>query len=625
MAARLRHRGPDDEGTWIDAEAGVAFGFRRLSIIDLSSAGHQPMSSPSGRWTLVFNGEVYNFRDLRRELEGRGWSFRGRSDTEVALAALEAWGPRRAIRRFIGMFALAAWNAKTREMFLARDRMGIKPLYYHVGSDGVLFGSELKALRACPGFDEELDLQALTSYLRYLHIPAPRTIFRRTFKLPPGHILRLGGPSGGPPSPEPYWSVGDVATGRDRNGGSVDEREAVDELESLLRDAVEKRLVADVPLGALLSGGVDSSTVVALMQSLGGSTKTFTIGFDVEEHDEADHARRIARHLGTDHTELTLTGEDALSVVPSLPEIFDEPLADPSQIPTHLVSRLARRDVTVALSGDGGDELFGGYNRYVHGRRWIPRLQKVPRLARRLMAAGIGTMSSDRWDNINRVADAVPAVDAPVRLVGEKLHKLGRVMTRDSDAEMYRSLLSVWGRPERFVSPSVPRQQDPVLDQLRGADPGMDLTERMMLTDQRYYLPDDLLAKVDRASMAVSLEVRVPMLDHRVVEHSWTLPERLKIRDGRGKWILRQVLYRHVPRSLVDRPKVGFTAPVGEWLQGPLRPWAEDLIADLGGGDLFREDEVRRAWSSFLDGHEQYAMGLWSILQFQAWRDHTGV
>ncbi len=625
MARRLRHRGPDDEGAWTEPDAGVALAFRRLSIIDLTPAGHQPMSTPSGRWTLVFNGEVYNFAELRAELEARGRRFRGRSDTEVVLAAIETWGVADAARRFIGMFAIAVWDAGERQLFLVRDRMGIKPLYYHVSSGLVTFASELKALRAGPSFDSTVDREGLACYLRYFYIPAPRTIYRSTFKVRPGHVVRLSADTLARPASEPYWSLCEVAergTGARREDG--DDEEAVDALEELLRDAVARRLVSDVPLGALLSGGVDSTTVVALMQALGGRTKTFTIGFDVAEHDESAHARRIASHLGTDHTELTLSGEDALAVVPDLPEIFDEPLSDPSQIPTYLVSRLARRDVTVALTGDGGDELFAGYNRYVHGRTWISRLRRVPRPARRLAAAAIGGVGSTRWDRVGEMVHALPGSGAPVRLAGEKVHKLGRLMARDGDAEMYRSLLSVWDRPERFLQSPVGDDDPLFFESMAAGDGERSFTERMMLVDQRHYLPDDILAKVDRASMAVSLEVRVPVLDHRVVEHAWTLPQRHRIRDGTGKWILRQVLYRHVPRSLVERPKVGFMAPVDAWLRGPLRPWAEDLVSDLSDDDLLRGDAVRSAWSAFLKGHAELGMGLWTILLFQAWRQHAG-
>jgi asparagine synthase (glutamine-hydrolysing) len=618
MTSAIVHRGPDDSGFWVDASAEVALGFRRLAIVDLSAHGHQPMPSSSGRFMLVFNGEVYNYRSLRRELESLGCSFRGHSDTEVILAAFEQWGIEQSVSRFIGMFAMAVWDTRRRELSLIRDRLGIKPMFVYHHGGVVSFGSELKALLAGPQFDRTIDMTALTSYLRYLYVPAPQCIFKHVFKLLPGHILTITDPAAPLPASSAFWSAQTAAregTASEFSGGDED---AVRELDTLLTDAVRLRMQADVPLGALLSGGIDSSTVVALMQaSADRPVKTFTIGFDQAEFDEAAHARAIARHLGTEHTELYLTGADALAVVPDLAQMFDEPLADPSQIPTFLVCQLARRDVTVALTGDGGDELFGGYNRYISGERLISGFQHWPRLLRRFSAAGATSLSARSW---NRMRDALrPVFPAAgrTRLLGEKIHKMGDLLRSDSASGMYRSLLSAWQDPEDLVVGGLRNGNH---DATLGADDSLGLMERMMLADQRSYLPDDLLAKVDRASMAVSLEARVPILDHRVVEFSWRLPRRYKVRDGRGKWILRQVLYKHVPPALVDREKMGFSVPLAQWLIGPLRNWAGDLLLSGENDGILKATVVRREWDRFVAGDSSNAAGLWALVMFRAWQ-----
>jgi asparagine synthase (glutamine-hydrolysing) len=619
MAATLVHRGPDDGGAWADAASGVALGFRRLAILDLSPNGHQPMHSPSGRFTAVFNGEVYNFRDLRRELEDHGFAFRGGSDTEVLLAAFEWWGIREALRRVLGMFAIGVWDARRRELTLVRDRIGKKPLYVYTAPGLISFASELKALAAGPQFDRTVDGGALASYLRYLYVPAPRSIFERVTKLLPAHLLTIADPSQPLPAPEPYWSLRQKALdGLAHAAAGASEADAIDELDGLLSDAVRCRLEADVPLGALLSGGIDSSTVVALMQEAGGRpVRTFTIGFDDERFDEADHASAVARHLGTDHTGLRLAGGDALALVPRMPEIFDEPLADPSQLPTLLVSQLARRHVTVALCGDGGDELFGGYNRYVYGTRVLPRVSRLPRVVRRSVAAGIRAVPAGAWDGAERCAAAVlPGAALP--RAGERAHKLGALMSEDSIGAMYRSLVSAWQSPDDLLlgRDSVARAGD-ILER----DEPADLLDRMMLADQAGYLPDDLLAKVDRASMAVGLEVRAPLLDHRVVEFSWRLPRSLKLRGGQGKWALRQVLHRRVPARLVERPKMGFSVPIDRWLRGPLREWASDLLspASLRDGGL-NPPAIGRAWGQLLSGARPAGPAVWAVLMYQAWR-----
>ena len=621
MIGPIAHRGPDDSGVWADEGAGVAFGFRRLAILDLSPNGHQPMRSPSGRFVMVFNGEVYNFGDLRRELEPQGYRFRGHSDTEVMLAAFEQWGVREAVCRFVGMFAIAVWDAERRELSLVRDRLGKKPLYVYSEPGLVTFGSELKALVAGPSFDRSIDTTALAWYLRYLYVPAPKTIYRRAVKVPAAHLLTLSDPRASLPDPQPYWSLREAALrGRARPFGGTD-AEATDALEALLAEAVGCRLRSDVPLGALLSGGIDSSTVVALMQEASRRpVKTFTIGFAEEDFDEARHAARVAQHLGTDHTELRLTGEDAQALIPRLPDIYDEPLADPSQLPTLLVSQLARRHVTVALSGDGGDEVFGGYNRYVYGTRMLPRMSRVPGFLRRPVGAGIGRVPAMTWDWLSRLSAPVTP-DIAGRRVGERIHKLGRLMSADSVGDMYRSLLSAWPHPEEVVVGD--GAGDDENGRIVTESPPEHLLDRMMLADQTFYLPDDLLAKLDRASMAVSLEVRAPLLDHRVVEFSWRLPTSLKLRGSVGKWILRQVLYRRVPRQLVERPKMGFSVPIDEWLRGPLRKWAEDVVTGdaLRRSGLLDPTPIARGWRDLQEGRRPAGPALWAVIMFEAWRE----
>jgi asparagine synthase (glutamine-hydrolysing) len=618
MSGAIIHRGPDDSGIWVDASEGVALGFRRLSIVDLSVQGHQPMPSPSGRFTLIFNGEVYNHRLLRRELESLGCHFRGHSDTEVILAAFEQWGIQQSVRRFVGMFAMAVWDARQRQLSLIRDRLGIKPMFVYQHAGVVSFGSELKALVAGPEFDRTLDLTALTSYLRYLYVPAPQCIFRHAFKLPPGHILTISDPAAAMPVPEPFWSVKTAAREGTAAQFSGDDDQAVADLETLLTDAVRLRMQADVPLGALLSGGIDSSTVVALMQaSADRPVKTFTIGFDQEEFDEAADAGAVAAHLGTDHTELRLTGADALAVIPDLPEMFDEPHADPSQIPTFLICRLARQEVTVALTGDGGDELFGGYNRYISGERMIRGFGRWPRSLRRFSAAGVTSLSPRVWNQMRDALRPVLPAAGRTRLLGEKMHKVGELLRADSASAMYQSLLSAWQDPQDFVVGSRNGERDAIL----GTNDSLDLMEQMMLADQTSYLPDDLLAKVDRASMAVSLEARVPILDHRVVEMSWRLPRKFKVRHGRGKWILRQILYNHVPPALVDREKMGFSVPLAQWLADPLRDWAGDLLLSAESDGILRTSVVRRKWDRFLAGDSSNASGLWALIMFRAWQN----
>jgi asparagine synthase (glutamine-hydrolysing) len=620
MIGTIAHRGPDDSGIWTNEDAGVALGFRRLAIIDLSPNGHQPMRSPSGRFVMVFNGEVYNFRPLRRELEQHGHRFRGQSDSEVILAAFEQWGIREAVCRFVGMFAIAVWDVDRRELSLVRDRLGKKPLYVYSEPGLITFGSELKALVAGPAFDRTIDGGALASYLRYLYVPAPKTIYRRAIKLPPAHLLAVSDPTVSLPVPQPYWSLREAALRGAADPFAGTDAEASDELDALLRQATACRMYSDVPLGALLSGGIDSSTVVALMQEASDRpVKTYTIGFAEQAFDEARHAARVAQHLGTEHTELRLTGQDAHALIPRLPEIFDEPLADPSQLPTLLVSQLARRHVTVALSGDGGDEVFGGYNRYVYGTRMLSRISRLPRFVRQSVGAGIGSVPAMTWDRLTRLTAAVaPGIGAS--RVGERIHKMSSLMGAASVGDMYRSLLSAWQHPEDLVvdQEAARGENGRILDE----SPPSHLLDRMMLADQTVYLPDDLLAKLDRASMAVSLEVRAPLLDHRVVEFSWRLPHALKVRGAVGKWILRQVLYRRVPRRIVERPKMGFSVPIDQWLRGPLRSWAEDVLFTNGlrNSGLLDPAPIAHGWRELQEGRRPAGPAMWAVIMFEAWR-----
>lgn len=625
LIAPIVHRGPDDSGVWVEPTRALALGFRRLAIIDLSEAGHQPMASASGRFTISFNGEVFNFGALRKELEARGHRFRGHSDTEVMLAAFETWGIESAVTRFVGMFAFAVWDAQERTVTLARDRLGIKPLFVARAGDSIVWGSELKSIAAHPRFSRQVDHDAVGAYLRYLYVPAPRSIYRDAQKVPPGTLLTLRDPAAPLPEPVPYWDLKSVASTASANPLELGDAEATDELERLLLDVVGLRMIADVPLGALLSGGVDSSLIVSLMQRLSSRpVRTFTIGFDDPRHDEAAHAATVAAHLGTDHTSLTLTGNDALEVVPKLGTMYDEPLANPSHIPTFLVSALARRTVTVALSGDGGDELFTGYNRYLHGERQITRLAGIPAAARRAAAKVVRAVRPSRWDRAASAIGGIGRGATEMRLVGEKVHKMANLLAEPTPGRMYRALLSAWQDPRRLV----PRASDAIDAVVRGIESVSEhaLMERMMLVDQASYLADDLLAKVDRASMAVSLEARVPLLDHRVVEFAWRLPRHLRVREGRGKFLLRQLLHRYVPAEIIDRPKMGFTVPVDAWLRGPLREWAESLLDanSIRDEGVFDAAAVRAAWQDFLAGGRTSGLGMWTLLQYRAWSAEWG-
>ncbi|HEV3254959.1 MAG TPA: asparagine synthase (glutamine-hydrolyzing) [Candidatus Acidoferrales bacterium] len=621
MTDTIVYRGPDDSGSWVEAAAGIGLGARRLAILDLSAAGHQPMVSSDGRFVLVFNGELYNFTEIRAELEPRGHAFRGHSDTEVILAAVVEWGIEEAVKRFAGMFAFAIWDRRERALHLARDRMGIKPLYYGWAQRAFLFGSELKALRQHPAFRPEVNRGALALQMRFAYVPQPHAIYNGIFKLPPGCILSL--PANSlfleQASPRPYWAVRGQSAA---NASSGSDAEVVEQLDQLLRLVVRQHMISDVPLGAFLSGGIDSSMVVALMQAQSSRpVRTFTIGFREPNYNEAEFARAVAGHLGTEHTELTVTPEEAREVIPKLPTMYDEPFADSSQIPTYLVSALARRQVTVSLSGDGGDELFGGYSWYLRTPQAWSRLGRIPRPLRRLASAMIAAGNSGAY---NRAFGWLsPPVERFGRRVsiGERIRKAGEVLALRNREELYQYIHSRWkGMGEVVVG--APTLATTLSDTSRWPE-AAEFVQRMMLVDQATYLPDDILAKVDRASMAVSLEARVPLLDHRVVEFAARVPAGLKIREGKGKWLLRQVLCRYLPEKLFERPKMGFAMPIDRWLRGPLRDWAEALLDEkrLQREGFLCPGPIRRAWSEHLNGDWNRADDLWNVLMFQAWQE----
>jgi asparagine synthase (glutamine-hydrolysing) len=628
MAATIAHRGPDDHGVWVDIDEGIALAHRRLSIIDLSPAGHQPMISRSQRYVIIFNGEIYNYRELKSclggDTAGPGPVFRGSSDTEIMLAAFDRWGLEAAVAKFNGMFAFAVWDREERTLILGRDRVGEKPLYYGRMGGAFLFGSELKALRAHPAFCGRISRGSLALFLRDGYVPGPYSIYENVWKLPPGTILRIrDNADPGSMNPAPYWSAKDVAEAGLRNPLRLTDDEAVVRLDSLLSDAVRLRMVADVPLGAFLSGGIDSSTVVALMQKDSARpVKTFTLGFREAGWDEAVDAAKVAAHLGCDHTQLYVTPAEAMEVVPLMPTLYDEPFADSSQIPTYIVSRLARQHVTVSLSGDGGDEVFGGYSRYRLTAALWQKIRWLPIELRRYLAKVLAGLPYGVGDIITRSANSLLPASAKASNPVGKLQRLAGLLAADSPEALYYRYLSLWSDPFAVVlgASELPTTLSP-----RNHLPGIpDFVERMMLLDSITYLPDDILVKVDRASMGVSLESRVPLLDHRIIEFSWQLPLSMKIRDGQGKWLLRQVLYRYVPRELVDRPKAGFSVPIHVWIRGPLRPWAEELLdADrLRREGFFDPVPIRRMWAEHLAGTRNNMYALWNVLMFQAWLEH---
>lgn len=621
MRDRLVHRGPDDAGLWLDTDAGIALAHRRLSIVDLSPAGHQPMPSVSGRYVIVFNGEIYNHQELRRRLEGAGFhDWRGHSDTETLLAAVEVWGLEKALQALVGMFTLALWDRQKRVLFLARDRFGEKPLYYGWQGGTLLFGSELKALDAHSNLQFEIDRDVLPIYLRHGYIPAPWSIWKGIRKLTPGCFVELSAEQTcAMPEPTPYWTLAECITQGQASLFLGSDEDAITAMETQLHEAVAGQRVADVPLGAFLSGGIDSSTIVALMQSQSSlPVKTFTIGFDEAGHNEAEHAKTVAAHLGTEHTEWYVTASQALEVIPHLSKMYDEPFGDSSAIPTHLVSQLARQHVTVSLSGDGGDELFGGYGRYFNDNaEHIWRIGKSLPLPLRSLIVTI------LRSPVPSIADS--ALRTFTQSVGRSFGKsfsaraelVAALLESRHYSAFYRTMTSQWNQPP--VSQKGKDLSYGIADTLLGSidEP----VQKMMATDSLAYLPDDILAKVDRAAMAVSLETRIPLLDHRVVELAWQMPYSMKFRDGQRKWLLRQVLYRHVPRSIMERPKMGFGVPVSQWLRGPLRGWAEDLLSEdrLRAQGFLDPEPIRRRWEQHVKGHHNWKDSLWLVLMWQAW------
>jgi asparagine synthase (glutamine-hydrolysing) len=614
MNHTIAHRGPDDQGIWFDAQAGIGLAHTRLAIVDLSPAGHQPMASASGRYIIAFNGEIYNHLQLRNELNISQW--RGHSDTETLLAGFETWGIEATVRRTVGMFAFAVWDKQLQTLTLGRDRVGEKPLYYGWQDETFLFGSELKALKVHPAFKRELNHDALALFLRHNYVPAPHSIYKNIHKLLPGTLLQLS-----LKEPQPvmssYWSASDAAVSGTAALFKGDAVEMVDELERIAKNAIAQQMVADVPLGAFLSGGVDSSTIVALMQAQSTQpVRTFSIGFHEEQYNEAKYAKAVAEHLGTQHTELYISTADALGVIPKLSTLYDEPFSDSSQIPTFLVSELAKQEVTVALSGDAGDELFCGYNRYTMTAKLWGAINKVPLAMRKGTATMMRQISPVAWD---RVASFVPVLRHHSQ-VGNKLHKGAYVLASASANEAYRRLVSHHDHPYSLLTKEG-TEPTTFMDLHHSNLTALDDINRMMAMDFMSYLPDDILVKVDRAAMGVSLETRVPFLDHHLIEFAWTIPLSMKLREGKSKWPLRQLLYRHVPSQLIERPKMGFAIPLHDWLRGPLQHWAETLLDEqrLHHEGIFNPSAIRTMWQQHLKGKGNFAALLWNVLMFQAW------
>ncbi len=624
MTDAIEHRGPDADGLWQDEAAGLTLGHRRLSIVDLSPAGAQPMASASGRFEIVFNGEIYNFGSLRRELESAGAAFRGHSDTEVLLAGFERWGVDATLRRSQGMFALALWDAERRTLTLTRDRTGEKPLYWCVQNGALAFASELKALRALPWIGNTINRDALAAFLRFSYVPTPDCILEGVHKLEPGTYREFADPRSGQSGRSvPYWSAAEVARAGANDPLPDAEAPILEALDETLRLVVGEQMVADVPLGAFLSGGVDSSLIVGVMQALSTRpVQTFTIGFTEARYNEADAARAVAQHLGTDHTEIILSPDEARAVIPRLPTMYDEPFADSSQIPTHLVATLARKRVTVALSGDGGDEMFGGYTRYIWATRMWGMVGSLPHPLRVGVAGALRAVSPDAWDRVAGMSRPLLPKRLHLAQAGDKAHKAAALLESSSLDSVYDRLVSNWYDGPLAVVGNTSRGEawPSWIDRAHAPKTAL---ARMQYRDLVGYLPDDILVKVDRAAMAVSLETRAPFLDARIIALAARLPMGRRIVDGRGKWALRTLLDRYVPRALIDRPKQGFAVPVAEWLRGPLRPWAGDLLAPshLGRDGLLDPVPVTRLWTEHLSGHRNHSAALWNVLMFIAWRD----
>ncbi len=617
MNDSLIHRGPDSGGVWVDQSdsINIAFGHRRLAIQDLSAAGHQPMISESGRFSLIFNGEIYNHLSLRNELGNKCW--KGHSDTETILSCIEYWGFKKTISKLKGMFSIALWDCLEKKLLLARDRVGEKPLYYGIFKNSFVFSSELKSFKCFPKFNPDVNRDSLSLYLRYSYIPVPFTIYNNVFKMVPGTILEVRDDFS--VSEHSYWEPLDVVGSGEKNIYQGTYESAVTELEGLISESIRAQTISDVPFGAFLSGGVDSSLIVALMQKqLSTPVKTFTIGFHNEAYNEAEHAKAIAEYLGTDHTELYLNDDDAMQVIKDLATIYDEPFADSSQIPTYLVSKMAKEHVTVVLSGDGGDELFAGYNRHKLAHTQWPKLAKCPLFIRSLTSKLIKMHSPETLNNVNSLLPSTKRM----RLIGDKLHKAADSMVVKDHKELYLSLVSQWTNPDKIVINST-EPDSLALNNNLSSD--LSPTEYMMALDMITYMSDDILTKVDRASMATSLETRVPLLDHSIIEYAWSLPLDYKLRDGVTKSPLRDILYKHLPRELIERPKMGFGIPLDSWLRGGLRSWASGLLSPdrLRSEGYFKESEVTRIWNEHLSESFNHTQKLWCILMFQAWIDEN--
>ena len=624
MGKAIQHRGPDDSGLWIDKDCGVVLAHQRLAIIDLSECAHQPMISSSGRYVICFNGEIYNHKDLRSELELAGKSplWRSHSDTETILACIDAYGIKETLVKLVGMFSIALWDKSTKEVFLARDRTGEKPLYYGNNKKLLLFGSELKALRAHPKFTPKIDRDALCLYLRHNYIPQPYSIYEGINKLPPGHFVKLKENA----VPEEYWSLKKNIINAKLNPFPGSEKDVLKRLDKLLLSSVKGQMQADVPLGAFLSGGVDSSLISALMQEQSSRPiETFTIGFNNQEFNEAPFAKAVAKHLGTHHNELYVSSKSAREVIPNLPKIYDEPFSDSSQIPTFLVSEMAQKQVKVCLSGDGADEVFGGYNRYTWGNSFLSKQVSIPKPFRTFAAKLITSIPPSIWNKLLSPALHLTPQKFRYSNIGDKLHKIATIFNCSSFEEVYRLLISHWNFPESIVIEG--HEPQTILTSQGEIPNNLSNAEQMMFYDMMMYLPDDILVKVDRAAMAVSLETRAPFLDHRVIHLSSQLPLDMKIRNGTNKWCLKQLLYKRVPKHLIERPKMGFGVPIGDWLRGPLRDWAESLLSEkrITQSGYFLNSEIQKKWREHLSGERNWHYYLWDILMFESWREEQAL
>lgn len=620
MNSKIYHRGPDSDGVWSDEKSGIGLGHQRLAIVDLSPLGHQPMLSQNQRYVLVFNGEIYNFQELKTELMQLGVCFQSTSDTEVMLAAFTQWGIEPSVKKFTGMFAFALWDRDQQILSLGRDRIGEKPLYYGLSGNTFVFASELKSLKTHPHWQGAINREALGLFFKYSYIPTPHTIYQGIYKLLPGTILTLNQQSFQQiPQPQAYWSLDSVAKNGLNNPFLGNESDAVVHLEGLLKNIISQQMIADVPLGAFLSGGVDSSATVAIMQSISNQPiKTFTIGFAQESYNEAPYAKAIAQHLGTDHTELYVTPAEANAVIPTLPAIYDEPFADSSQIPTILVSKLARSQVTVSLSGDAGDEVFGGYNRYFLGEKFQRNISPVPLFLRKIASSSIASLSPQQWDQL------VTTFGIKYPTPGDRLYKLASILGCPDEWSFYDRLVSCWLNTDNLVL-NTTVSSHPLAKYTDNYMSGNFVSE-MMLNDLATYLPDDILVKVDRASMSVSLESRIPFLNHHLIEFAASLPLSMKLRDNQTKWLLRQVLYKYVPKEMIERPKQGFGIPIDTLLRTSLRDWAESLLDSkkIRSAGLLNDAVIQQKWAEHLSGKRNWQHHLWSVLMFQSWLEENG-